>query len=857
MADIEDFILRFTGENDEAKDEINEILLKLAELEGVDIDIEAGIASGEFKRNAAEIMAIISALDNQDIKIDTEFHESKLEEMSRLTSLATKGWLHLSDRIESFGGEMGHLVVRLGPLHGALNLTNAAVIALAAGLAVALVGALGALVASIAAAVAAVAALGVAFVAALGPAIGLAIGVIARLTAVWKVLKQEQQAELQAQQDQIRGSQATVAAQRQREDAARNLQRAQQSLADATVAAYREMEDAAEDATDAILKLERAKLSEEQAALGIERAELELKKFRKEIGLTKNEFKGLFEQFTDVDFDPDKLNKELAKVTGPDLNEEEELHLKELILNVKDARLREKEATEGVSDAIREKSRAEERNLQFMQKGIDASPQYIAALRAVEDATRAVQRANDDEAIATGLAKTQAMTAELSDEERILLGVLRDTKKAFEDTFGPGVQGVIGGIAGGLQLIIKRIGKLKDSFTTFGDVVGGTFVALVDEFTAPEKMEQWIGFIEAATDLVAPLASIFSSLLTIFMNIATAAMPFLIDGFEKIAGWLGGIAASTGDIDRLSGIFATIVEHLTVWLSTLKTIGEILISFFSTAAPQGLDFAKWIQKSAEGMLDWMKSEEGREQIKEFLDVAIPLAKAFLGFIAELILVLARLGEVVGPILTVLLDLLGLALGLLAKGLRGPAKIIKALSSVPAAIVDILHTVKDDIGGWISDLAKIFTDLGGDIINWIVKGVKKLAGKLPEALKGAVEDAVGEVGDFLGLGSPSKKMAKIGNDMSKGLANGLKRAQGELEKAATSSLAVPALRPALAASAAAASGAVGGGGRGDVFIGHAEVQQAPVAGGGLSDPRDHAVQLVNELSRTGRHGRRPR
>lgn len=858
--DIKSVLLRFTGDSDDAEGDIVALMSLLAALDGVDVDAEAHVATASGKKNVLELMAALSVLDNTDVNVDVQFNEGHLERQNRLLSLLSRGWLNLGDTVEGVGGQMGHLVVRFGPLHGALNLTNVAVLAVAAALAVTLVGALGAVVASLAAAVAGIAALATALAAALGPAVLLAVAVIARLAAIWKVLKQEEQAQLQEQQKQIQGEQTRVASMERRAAAAEQLKRAQEDLGRAAAAAYLEMENAAEDATDAILALERAQLSEEQAALNIRQSKFELKKFREELKLTGKEIDTTFNKFTDVAFDPSKLNKELGKIKTPEgkgISEENQLKLEQLILDVRDARLSEKEATDAVSDAVRNKTRAEQRHLEFVQKGIKASPQYVSALRAVEDAHKAVAVAAKDPAISAALAMAQAQADKLSDKERVLLGILRQVKKDFTDTFGPATDAIITGIGGGILIISKRVRGLKRQFTTLGETIAGSIVAAADQLTSDQMLANFKAFIEGATILVPPFTQILVSLFTILANIANAALPFLVVMVNRVAGAFSGWADSSSDISRIRDIIAVLVQHFLAWWNVFKVFGALFLEFFRQAAPFGLQIANAIAKAAQGMLDWMKSEKGRAEIKQFLETAVPFAGKLATAIGKIVLFLVRVGEIAAPILGPLITLFGTLLDINTKLLHVVGQISKVIGDVAQFFADIVN----DILGTLASFIDNFVQIGVDWVAGIIKGIGKEAKKLLDKAAGIGKDVLHALSHPWEIGSPSRVTEGYAKNLVEGLIKGMEGAAGKLSTAVDMHLVAPVLdtgslmAPAGKAAGKAAAATAGGGGSGDIIIEKQTIDMGQVAGGGLADPRAAGVQLLAELTRSARRVRR--
>lgn len=905
--DIRSIVLRFTGEDDSAKSSIEAVVALLAEVAGMDVDADVNVATAGAEADIAKIVSALELLRGLDVEVDVDINEkgfnatvpqliralrglsqegnqasaplSKFQRVLQTFGIATGA---ADGGVEELTSTIGNLNINLPGMLGRLNAVSGAAFLLAASIGTVLVAALGALIASLAEAAAGLGALAIAFGAALGPAVLLVVAVVQRLTAVWQAFKAQDQEQLAAQQRRIQGNAQEVASQQAREQAAEQLKRAQADLGNAAAQAYRQMEDAAEAAKDAVLDLERVQLSQEEAALSIKESQYELKKFREELGLTGKEFDGIFDKFTDVAFDPSKLNKELAKVKLPGTGEGDELRLQRLILNIRDARLREKDAIDGVHDATVKKTRADAENARFVQQGINASPQYVSALRAVADAHRAVAKAASNQGMIAAQSKALALTENLSGAEQHLLTVLRKIVDAFKAAFGPALDAIIEGIAGGLDKVAGKLPQLAGPFRLLGRTMGAAIAKILDALTRPKVINALISFAGVAAELVGPLTDLFLSLADILLNIAKAALPFILPLVKSVAEWFARLGNSTGDMDSMFSIISGLVGQFMTWWDVLKSFGNVFLAFLDVAAPGGKSLAQSLADGANALAGWLRSKEGQEAVRDFLETAVPLVKSLVKFFFRFLTFLLALGEAVGPILKPMIDLIGLALqgwaGLLhmiahITRLIGEAadwvidqvlKIIKwfgsqlgAFSLVvekwPKAILDAFK----DAWEWLKKLPGRFIDLGKKIVEGVIKGIKSLADKLKDTMVSVITAPVKKVGDFFHIGSPSKLTEAMGEDIVKGMMQGLQRARGALEKAVTASLTTPVISPMVDAAriapsltAAAALADVGG----DTFIDRQEINTI-AAGGGLTDPRAHASQLARELARGARRGRR--
>lgn len=852
MADINEILLRITGDDDDAQKVMRNIIAIMEFLDDEDPEAKVTLeGTGLVLAQTAAIQKGLAALDESDVDIDVEVHQDR--DVDRGIRGLTGVLGALGGVAESTGGQLGRVGFSLGPFGAALNPVTAAVAVLVLAIGFALVGALGALVASLAAAVAGLGALAAAFAATLGPSVILAIGVFERLAKVFEAYKATQDAAAASERDRARGTGAVVAATRALEDAQIRLARAAADLEEAETQAYEEIADAAEAARDAVLSLERAQLSQEAAALGVERARLELKKFREEMGLAGEEFDAVFRTFEDVAFDPNKLNKALARVQGPDLGAEEQLELEEKILALKEAKLGEKEATEGVRDATENLTDAQKRYNEFLTDGINASEGYKNALRAQEDAQRALNRAKETAGITAAEAKRQQLVDDLTKSEQELLKVLLRLRKVFDQIFGPAVQAVIRGIADSLGIIADNVSPLRGAFRALGQVMGRAFVKIAKALSTPQMIEFFAVLADAAAQIVPLATGALLALLTILLNIAKAALPLLIPLLQIVADWLEGLAGKTQDADAVRRVIGGLVDHLITWVGLGIDFFNLFFNLFKVAAPFGRQLAEAIGRIAGNLAKWAESAEGRAQLRRFFENAIPFAIEFVRLVFAIVRVLGRMSIIIIDVYNAIATFIGW----IDSGLQ-------AVDRFQKRIEDWINQAGDDLVGFLADIglqmlnagieiAEAAFELGKSIIDGIINGIKSAPGKVGQSIVDVVLPGVGLLKRALDAGSPSKVFYDIGTDVTKGFQLGIEETAHKAAASAARALSIPVIQAAsVIGPPAMASIGAGAGGGGDIIIEHQDVN-LPVAPGHdqMGDARHQAAQFAAEMRKRGR------
>lgn len=150
-----------------------------------------------------------------------------------------------------------------------------------------------------------------------------------------------------------------------------------------------------------------------------------------------------------------------------------------------------------------------------------------------------------------------------------------------------------------------------------------------------------------------------------------------------------------------------------------------------------------------------------------------------------------LGQLIAQVISWAAQMLGQAISAGAQFLSGLAG---QLSQVPGRVAEFLAGVVSTVIGWVTQfasnatsaasqfasnlidgLASIpgqVTSIGSNIIEGLVNGVTGAGGKLIDAVKGAVGDAIEGAKNLLGINSPSRVFRKIGQYTMQGAALGV-------------------------------------------------------------------------------------
>lgn len=240
------------------------------------------------------------------------------------------------------------------------------------------------------------------------------------------------------------------------------------------------------------------------------------------------------------------------------------------------------------------------------------------------------------------------------------------------------------------------------------------------------------------------LVAILSSIVGLIPALLKALAQGVID-FVKVIGEGAPIVA-----DAFIAIALSIVAALT---TVIPMVVEALVKLLTTVLKVLADnIPQMIEAGMKLILGFLKGI--KDHIKEITETAIDVILQFISGI------MSKISEIVDAAFKVIIGFI-----------NGLAEAIKNNHDALYSAVGNLITA---IVVAIIDLMPKIIEVGGDIIRGFVKGFAKMATVLVDAAVGIVGDAVQGVKDFLGIHSPSKVFAEIGQYSAEGLAKGIKQ-----------------------------------------------------------------------------------
>lgn len=312
---------------------------------------------------------------------------------------------------------------------------------------------------------------------------------------------------------------------------------------------------------------------------------------------------------------------------------------------------------------------------------------------------------------------------------------------------GGGLQPILAGIAEGRGVMLNAAVQL---FTAIAQALPQiipalitavlTFIQDIVAFLAESAPLILQAGVQAFTQLITALVTVLPSLLNTIVTI----LPQLVETILAMIPALLEVAIQ---------LFQALVEALPVVIPLLITaVIELL------------------PKLVETILN---------MIPAILDAAINL---FTALVESLPVILPLL---INAILDLLPMILSTVIGMIPKLLNAAVQLFTGIvQALPKVIPQLISAILELAPKMVSTLIGMIPQLiqaGVDLIGGLVKGLGQAAGSVGSALLKIAQDAVGDFLSFLGIHSPSRLMAGYGKNTVQGLAEGLRKNAGLVDK----------------------------------------------------------------------------
>ena len=286
---------------------------------------------------------------------------------------------------------------------------------------------------------------------------------------------------------------------------------------------------------------------------------------------------------------------------------------------------------------------------------------------------------------------------------------------------------------------------------------------LNNEEGAPEQFAASIqALVEQVTAMLPDLISAGTQLLTSLVTGIIQALPSLLAAVPEIVGGFVTTLASNfpqilqAGTDVLDQLTTGIEQGIPDMLSRIPEIVTQFLSYITSQLPTILDKGvELLNSMVDGILD---------AIPDMVASLPEVISAFIGFIAE------NLPNIVQAGIDILLNLL-----------QG---ILETIPELVANLPQIIEAIVNGIGALMGSIVEI----GANIVRGIWQGIQSLASWIKNKVTGFFSGIVNGVKSFLGIASPSKVFAEMGENMALGLGEGFDGEMGAVERSINRSMA---------------------------------------------------------------------
>ena len=259
----------------------------------------------------------------------------------------------------------------------------------------------------------------------------------------------------------------------------------------------------------------------------------------------------------------------------------------------------------------------------------------------------------------------------------------------------------------------------------------------------------------------------FASAVQGLVNVAVSKLPeFLNMGVQILSSLAGGIVQSIPTlVSAIPQIVTEIGSALFNLFPQILDMGIQVLDQITTGILEGLpDMVARIPQIIDEFLGYIT-----EQLPQILDQGVEMINSLInGILNAIPAFVSKLPEIITSFVTFITDnlpeIVNAGLDILTNLISG---IIGAIPDLVAALPQIISAIVDGIGALMGSIV----DIGKNIVEGIWEGIKDAADWLVGKVTGFFDDIVGGVKNFLGIASPSKVFAGIGENMALGLGKG--------------------------------------------------------------------------------------
>lgn len=329
----------------------------------------------------------------------------------------------------------------------------------------------------------------------------------------------------------------------------------------------------------------------------------------------------------------------------------------------------------------------------------------------------------------------------------------------------------------------EKISGIEYDISSYGDIVDAIHVVQTEMgitgTTAKEASttisgsvssmkSAWQNLVTGISDENANLEQLVGN----FVDSAITAAGNIAPRIEQVLSGIGMLGEKIAPViaDGISAAVEKAPEFLTAGANMLVSLGNALMEQSALLIQNAFDL---ILVLADGLI---------QGVGGLADSALELVEKLAMWVEEYSDVLAD--KAVTLITTLANAIIKNLPGLIVAAVRIIGSLATGLiENLPTLIKQVPTIIAELVNGFVEGLPDII-EVGKQIVNGLWEGIKSLGSWLGDKVSGFFGDMVDGVKDFLGIHSPSRVFASIGEFMMEGLAIGMENSKGEVMETAT-------------------------------------------------------------------------
>lgn len=337
----------------------------------------------------------------------------------------------------------------------------------------------------------------------------------------------------------------------------------------------------------------------------------------------------------------------------------------------------------------------------------------------------------------------------------------------------------------GILGTIKGIGTLFSGIVSPVTLVIGAIAALAAGFAymmaTNEEFRNTV--MQLVGQLGASLAPIITTVATQVAALASTVLPLIMSAIQTVLPVLGQIGLLV--LQVVTALAPLVTMLVSTLLPIISQIIQVVVTLATTVISAVMPVISTIVAAISTYMPVIQQvvTSVMTAVLSIVNAVWPAIQAVITTVAGIIqTVVTTAMNVIQGIITAVMQVINGdwsgAWSTIQNTLSGAWDAISsAVESGIQAVIDFFSGLGDRIMGAISGIGSMLYSAGSDLINGLSQGIQDAIGGVVDAVSAGVDSVVSAAKGLLGIASPSKVFAEIGDYTMQGFAQGIEKAQG--------------------------------------------------------------------------------